>query len=340
MSLALLTACGLGCVLACDRDAPEPSTFRPDLQILETRPEPQDTAFPLERALRLRFDRYLLPPSVVRQSVVVTPSLIDAETGAPKGPTVFFEPVYDPCDRIVVFQLASRARWVPSTLHSVRLLAPRDQADVAGFRAFDGAPLAEQVDFSFMTGDAVTDPSEDVDDVMPRVRYCEEDEGLTTLPAVASVLRSSCALAGCHGSSPMLGLDLSGSTAIRSTAVRVVARQTMTGPSVAAPVTNPSRFGDDMPRLEPGNAGNSYLVYKLLVHAGNHPATGETLDAPDPWLGGMAPPGPPPLAELSRLRSWFVRGEPMPLGGHLGPDEMRAIVRWVLQGAPTADCAP
>ncbi len=333
-------ACALGSVLACDRDAPEPTSDRPALKVLETRPEPQDAAFPLERALRMRFDRYLRPTSVVRQSVVVTPSLIDAETGAPKGPTVFFEPVYDPYDRIVVFQLASRARWVPSTLHSVRLLAPKDEADIAGFRAFDGAPLDEQVDYSFMTGAAVTDPTQDVDDVLPRVRYCEEDDGLTTLPAVATVLGSSCSLAGCHGSSPMLGLDLSGPMAIRNTAVRVVARQTMTGPSVAAPVTNPSRFGDDMPRLEPGNAGNSYLVYKLLVQESNHPAAGETVDAPDPWLGGIAPSGPPPREELSRLRAWFVRGEPMPLGGHLEPDEMRAIVRWILQGAPTPDCAP
>ena len=113
----------------------------------------------------------------------------------------------------------------------------------------------------------------------------------------------------------------------------------MNGPTIGAQASTPARFGDDMPRVDPGNAGNSYLVYKLLVNARNHPESGEDEGVPDPWLGGMSPAGPPSLDELSRLRSWFVRGDPMPIDGRLVPGEMRAIVRWVLQGAHMPACS-
>ena len=338
LTLTLGLCCGVATLFACDRDVPESGVGqRPLLHVLETRPVVQDAAFPLERAMRIRFDRYLRPASVVRQSVLVTPGMLDAD-GAPKGPVVFFEPVYDPYERMVVFTLQPGARWVPTTLHSVTFEPPDDESDMTGFSAFDGAPLAERTKFSFMTGDRVTDPNNDVDDVRPRVRFCETDDATEDLPAAYEVLRG-CASAGCHGGeAPVFGLDLSKPSAIRDTAIRVAARQTLNGTSVGAPVANARRFGDDMPRLDPGNPGNSYLVYKLLVNPNNHPATGETMDEPDPWLGGLPPAGPPPLDELSRLRGWFVQGEPMPPNSSLRPDQMRSVIRWIMQGAETPEC--
>lgn len=311
--------------------------LRPELHVVQTRPEAQEQAYPLEKAMRVRFDRYLRPTSVIRQSVVVTPGLIDPDSGSPKGPSVFFEPVYDPYERMVVFQLAPGARWTPSTLHTAVFEPPEDASDVTGFSAFDGAPLSEEERFSFMTGDAVSDPENDVDDQRPRARFCETDEGPDDLPAAFEVLRGRCAASGCHGGSqPVLGLDLGSATAIRDTAVRVVARQTLRGASVGAPAAEARRFGEDMPRLDPLNAGNSYVVYKLLVNEANHPGQGEAGD--DPWLGGLAPPGPPPSEELERLRRWFVQGEPMPPGGRLRPEEMRSLVRWILRGAEIRAC--
>jgi hypothetical protein len=336
ISTHLFIACLIAALFACDRDAPDSRFDPPELLVLESEPQPSESSFPLERALRLRFNRYLRPASVVRQSILVTPSIIDPDAGLPKGPTFFFEPVYDPFDRLVVFQLTARSRWVPSTLHTVRLFSPKDDGDMTGFRAFDGAPLKETESYSFMTGERESEPR---DDRLPPVRYCEQDEGSDALPAVATVLRSSCGRAGCHGSSPALGLGLSTRTALQTTAVRVVARQTMTGASVSATASTPSRFGDDMPRIDPGNAANSYLVYKLLIHPQNHPGLHDG-DTPDPWLGGLTPSGPPSYDELSRLRSWFVHGEPMPLEGHLSAHETRAIVRWIIHGAPTSDCLP
>jgi len=133
-------------------------------------------------------------------------------------------------------------------------------------------------------------------------------------------------------------MNLSDAASISSTAVRVVARQTMTGLVVSTVTTTPIRFGDDMPRVDPGNAGNSYLVYKLLVNLGNHPSGGEDSPADDPWLAGLSSPGPASADEISRLRNWFVRGEPMPPNGSLATVEMRAIVRWILRGAAVSMC--
>ncbi len=341
-SVALVAACVVGAVFACDRDVPDALADRPELTIVQTIPEPMEKGFALERAMRLRFDRYLKPASVVRQSVLVTAALFDPDSGAAKGAVYFFEPVYDPYERMVVFQLAPGARWVPSTLHQVRLLKPRDENAVVGFQAFDGTPLNAQKEFSFTTGDSVSDPNDDVDDFRPTIRFCQTDdldEASRTLPAAFEVLHQRCASAGCHGvggDDSVFGLNLSSPANLRATAIRVVARQTLTGPSVGALSANPRRFGDDMPRIDPGNAGNSYLVYKLLVNPDNHPGQEERGD--DPWLGGLPPPGPAPVEELSRLRSWFVRGEPMPPQANLSPDEMRAIVRWIMQGAPAPDC--
>lgn len=91
-----------------------------------------------------------------------------------------------------------------------------------------------------------------------------------------------------------------------------------------------------MPRVDPGSAGNSYLVYKLIINEGNHGADGELGD--DPWLGGIDSRRPVPSTEIKRLRSWFVRGDPMPPFGHIQPIETRAVVRWILGGAPTHVC--
>ena len=333
----VLLCMGLG-AYACDRDVPQEGVaLRPELHVVQTLPAPQESAYPREKAMRIRFDRYMRPTSVIRQSVLVTSGLIDADSGTSNGPVIFFEPVYDPYERMLVYQLSPGARWTSTTLHSVVYEPPEDESDVTGFSAFDGAPLSEEISFSFMTSDAVSDPDNDVDDERPWVRFCETDDAPDELPAAFEVLRGRCASSGCHGGEqPVLGMDLGTDSGIRDTATRVVARQTLRGASVGAPVAESRRFGDDMPRLDPFNAGNSYMVYKLLVNDANHPGEDETGD--DPWLGGLPPPGPPPQDELDRLRAWFVQGQPMPPEDSLRPEEMRSLVRWILRGAETHAC--
>jgi hypothetical protein len=286
--------------------------------------------------MRFRFDRYLNPASVIRQSVMVTSGMLDPETGDPKGPTVFFEPVYDPYERLVVFLLPARVRWTPTTLHTVKVYARSEESQEEGFRSFDDKALMDTKTYSFMTGHAITDPDNDVDEGRPVGRFCDEDEG--DVPPAFPILRKHCGTNGCHDSSGMLGLDLSHPDSIRNTAIRVVARQTMTGPSVSATSSNPERFGVNMPRLDPGNPGNSYVIYKLLVNPNNHPAPGQTMDPPDPWLGPLPAADPAPAEEITQLRHRFVRGEPMPPEGQLMPKEMRSVIRWLLSGAATPSC--
>ncbi len=336
--LALVVAA----LAACDRDFPNPAAG-PALRILASDPEPQQAHVPRQKALRFRVSRLVRSTSVIRQSILVTPGTTDAETGAIPAGVVFFEPRWDPYDRVVTFELSPGDRWIPSTLYSVTLLLPNDPSSIPGLRALDGTPLEAPVSFEFMSGESVSDPQLDVDDTWPAVDFCQgaPDRGL---PAVRDVFRSSCAAAGCHGWSagagPMMGLDLATSDGILSTAIRVTARQTLRGPGGGAPDPNPPTFGDSMPRIDPGNPGNSYVFYKLLINAGSYPDDLQGTPAAGPWLGDLPADATVPLDEIERMRELIVQGSPMPTQGSLRPDAMRAVMTWIAQGAELKDCPP
>jgi hypothetical protein len=296
---------------------------------------------PLERALRVRFDRFLRPTSVLRQSVLVTAGALDPDSGQPLAGSYFFEPRWDPYERVATFALQRGARWVVSTLHTAVVRPPSEGSGVAGIRAFDDAPLGQPLWFEFTTGETVTDPGHDVDDAWPRVSYCEPVSGPPRLPAIRSVLGASCALAACHAPpGPAFGMDLSSAAAIRATALRVVAHQTVSSSAAGQPFVNPERFGENMARIDPGNPGDSYLLYKLLVNLGNYPAWNDPENGEAGWQTGLPPPSPPSGDEVERLRAAFVRLSPMPLGGTLKVSAMRALVAWIAQGAsmPATEC--
>jgi len=249
---------------------------------------------------------------------------------------VFFEPVYDPYERVAIFQLDKGQRWLPEILYTAIVRGPEQEGQLAGIQAFDGAPLSDQLRFHFTTGASVSDPSRDLDDTWPKVAFCEGSKGDLTLPAPASVLAQSCGSASCHGSGGLTGLDLSTSQAVQLTAIRVTARQTLTGTTVGAPLPNSDIFGESMARIEPSNPGGSYLIYKLLTNPNNY---GQVEDADyAKFNGGLPWAGPPGEAELQRLRDAFVRLSSMPLGGSLKPSEMRSLVAWIAQGAKVQVC--
>jgi hypothetical protein len=284
--------------------------------------------------------RLVRPTSVIRQSIRVTPGLVDPDAGESPAGNVFFEPRWDPYDRVVVFELPPANRWIPQTLYSVTVL-PADPASVAGLRALDGTAIEEPVSFGFTPGDSVSDPEHDVDDRWPEVGFCTGAPAYG-IAAPRDVLRDSCATAGCHvplpGSAPAMGLDLSTPDGIRATAVRVTARQTMHSPQVGPSAVNPSTFGDSMPRIDPGNPGNSYLMYKLLIHEGNYPRTTQSDDLARPWLGDLPAEAGAPVDEIERMRSTFVVGGPMPVTGALMPEQMRGVMTWIAYGAEVTDC--
>lgn len=325
---------------ACDRDPPSPSAA-PPLRILASDPEALQRDVPREKALRFRVSRLVRPTSVIRQSIRVTPGLIDAETGESPAGSVFFEPQWDPYDRVVTFELPPWNRWIPSTLYSVTVLPPADDSTVAGLRSLDGIALDQPESFSFMAGASVSDPEHDVDDTWPTVDFCTGAEA-DGIPGVLPVLRAACGTSSCHssvgGNAPPMGLDLATPDGIRSTAIRVTARQTMRSGMVGPPSNNPTTFGDSMPRVDPGNPGNSYLMYKLLIHEGNYPNALEADDTSRPWVGDLPPDTAAPVGDIEYLRRSFVQGTPMPMQGSLRPSEMRALMTWIGQGASVKDC--
>lgn len=295
----------------------EPRTG-PPLGLVATYPEdgagldcpigaPPECGVPINTPIELRFDRPLLPSTANRQSLFLY-------TGNPNNvPTLgadVLEPTYDVVERVVRYRLPARARLAPGTLYTVELPVPVNRGDF-GFRAFDGAPIAETrlpLRFSFFTSSVEEPPPPE--EIAPS---CEE------VLELLSEAKGGCA--HCHAAEGAPhGLDLSSREALLS-AIGRVARQTDLGVRTGAVLENPARFGVGMPLIHPGRPDNSYLFYKLLVRPENYRQSAE-----DPTLCGSKYRVAEdeqclPLSELerARLREWFVRGEPMPLTEE--PDE-------------------
>jgi hypothetical protein len=320
----------------------------------------------------LHFDRFVLPASVARQAVCLRPQTTPVATindcQEPFQP--FAEPEYDPVLRRVTFRLPAGDRLDADTLYRLTVFPPPDE-DGNGFRAFDGAPLARSYAFDFRT-QAPGGPA--LDEPLPtRERYCAaidcfrdcgindtvcrdgcrplciEPQCLNDGDLAAGALFRSCAFGECHAPAaptaatpdPTViagGLNLFDARALRETAIGMVARQTQQGEQASIPDRNPRRFGRAMPIIDPGNPGNSYLVYKLVANELNHFRPDAVVDAQL-------------VAEIGRLRASVVVGAPMPAefaGGPTGfidladdPDGrasqlmVEAVGQWIAHGAVT-----
>lgn len=312
-------------------------------------------------SFRVRFDRFLLPATAIRQSVCLQPLTQPVETLADCRAGVFLEPAYDPVRREVVYRQRRGTRLATNTTYKLTVLAPTAADSLDGFRAFDGAALTENVALEFVTVGA--DPPDAERDVGARDRdafcatspACEaacatSDEtracvaadcapadtacaarcldGCKRLCAPSAIL-ATCALGGCHrGGSDRargaaMGLDLSTPEAIFRTAIGKVAHQAQVGEHAEQAESAPSRFGRAMPLIDAANPGNSYLLYKLLIA----PVYAES------ELG-------PSTDELERLRASFVVGLPMPPAGGqpVPPDALVALSEWIAAGADAHAC--
>ena len=311
-------------LFGCDLGHPETrSPQGPPLRLLSTYPEDgeglectpdsgADCGVPINANVQLRFDRYLLPSTVVRQSVEVA-------TGSASA---FLQPQYDAIERVAVFAIANGGTWQPGTRYTVELLVAESSPDGWGFRAFDGAQLDEDspvpIRFTFRTRRAV----------QPAV-----DPGPTPdWGAIAEVIdRGGCAQATCHAPpAPSMGLDLSSTEALEATAINEAAHQTESEPNAVEVLENPARFGVQMPILDRGMPGNSYLFYKLLIDPRAYAETCESRYSA-PLTGCIAPP----KEEVERARGWFIHGEPMPSSEDaLSVDDLLVLQRWIAGGAP------
>jgi hypothetical protein len=322
-------------VVACDLGAPTGASGRgPDLHVVATYPEngagtecgrsdPDDCGVPVDSPIEVRFDRFILPKTAVRQSLRVY-------SGRPDQ-ALRLEPVYDVVERVVTYRTAPGV-FERGLLYQVDIALPEENSDGFGFRAFDWAPLVESgeipLHFSFRTARAAPG------DVPPPAPPSCND--------VLSVLSASeCGLAPCHaGPKAQMGLRLDSGLGLRETAISRVARETE-GPNAGATIVDPARFGVGMPLIDPGGPSSSYLVYKLLTKPENF-GSGDAACRTShlvPLREGTCLT--PPQAERSRLGDWFVRLDPMPPGsGSLthGTRDLRTLTDFIRAGASTSDC--
>ncbi len=293
---------------------------------------PADCGVPRDAVIQIRFDRYLLPETAVRQSLHVFTG--DPDLG------VFLQPEYDMVERVLSFRLSDGGWYLPGVLYTVELVVPTDDGSF-GFRAFDGAPLGEgpvPLKFDFRT--AKVDPPPPPEDEAPVT--CE-----LALAAFAAQ-NGGCASAACHSSegSPPMGLVLDSAAGIVVTAIDRPAHETEIGGKTGVVLESPARLGVSMPIIDPGRPYNSYLMYKLLRKTDSFRTSAEPATVcVTRYQVGFGPDGlcpPPPPKEDTRLREWFVRGEPMPLGISLDAehprDRMLLIQRWIREGAQLDGC--
>lgn len=314
----------------------------PDVHVLQTIPKNGATEVPTGQSIRVQFDRFLGADVATRQSINIqgcSQSAVEAGTGGFVPCAVLSAAEYDPVQRVAVWKPQAMpptqtTSLLANTRYTVQILAPTDEGDSNGIRAFDGAPLAETYTFSFTTGVLVADePKRDVDFCYDgsSAGACALPSDLCSDPKPATVTTagprdilavndrftscsdgSSCHSAGSDSRTTLktlpLGftLDLSTDQAIRGMIGRV-AQETANGPSPGTPSSGArSPFGTNMPYVDPGNPANSYLLNKILMGlddsdvSTNDSNTYACSDLPDASLaapeGGTCPSdaGPPP----------------------------------------------
>jgi len=323
----------------------DPAGSPATLTLTPSAPTPSDASRALSTtSLRLTFDRFLLPGDAIRQAICLQAKPDKVATLSDCSAPVFFEPSYDPVMRRVTFRLPATADPLfPDTKYWLTVFAPTETSSF-GVRAFDGATLEENLVFEFTT--ATMDPPGTLGDraLAPAAQqaasealFCSADAcvascGMDTACAakcpVSRNLPASCGTGNCHGPIELglavMGLDLSGIERIPAIIGRV-ANQTQTGEQADEVEPNPRRFGRAMPQVDPGNPGNSYLLYKMLaspIYA--------RMDA----AATLAP------GEIDRLRASVVVGLPMPPSDvYASPQaSLEALSAWIATGAVTSTC--
>jgi hypothetical protein len=346
------------------------------------------TGVPISASLVIRFNRFLLPTKVARQSLCIRPALDDIQSADQCGdPLPPFEAVeYNPVNQTATYRLAEGVSLAADTRYRVTIFVSEDLAQ-SGFFGFDGAPLDRRYVFDFETGPA----SSAVPEVLPgQDAYCAafncffECQGSTTcedgcrplcveptcgnrgslVGGNPAYVFQSCAFGSCHARLPgqtnateiAMGLDLLSPGGLEQTAIGKTAHATQQGEAATIEDDNPARFGRAMPIVDPGNSGNSYLMYKLLANPLNYLRTSDGILADEDGNDYSAFGG-----EIDRLRKTVVVGLPMPAQqGKAGPpvgavaaaidprveasyERLMQIHAWIVNGAitdPIAVCEP
>jgi hypothetical protein len=297
-----------------------------------------DRPFPFDGVIQIALDRYLLPATVTRQAFVLLDSA-NTPLSADKAPSV----VYDPIARTVTLARPSDNWLVEGLIYKLVLTIPEGDTDLSGVRAIDRATLRgdQPREFAFKVGPRAGVAAE------PTVSFCRD---------VLPIFVAKCNLPTCHGSSAVAAasLVLDTSAGVASTALNRIAQASNTGGRSVAPPAAARVFGVDMPIVDPGNPGNSWLLYKIDLarppvkpSPATYACTEGLKERPEPFVFQPIAPN----ARLSAddrersILSDFILGREMPFpvsspGGYpdeaLTFDEREKVRLWIKSLAPGA----
>lgn len=203
---------------------------------------------PADGAVQIAFDRYLLPGTVNRQSVVIVDGA-NQQLAPDLAPLI----LYDPIARTITLSAPKQPWLTEGQPYKVILGIPEGDADSGGLRAIDRATLdpAQRRDFAFFVGPKANRPSE------PTVTFCRD---------VLPIFYAKCATTPtCHvtGERAAASLGLDTSVGVGATALSRVAQGANTGGRAGLVTTSEKKFGVDMPIIDPGSPANSWLLYKI-----------------------------------------------------------------------------
>ncbi len=309
----------------------------------------EEAAAPAGERIELFFDRLLLQSTITRQTFVLT----DLNGNTPGTPPTL---QYDPVARAVV--IYPQTPLMACQTYKVTMVTPQSATDANGLRAIDGATLDPLVypvvEFPVeCAGDAGADGGGAVAAAppIPSVDFCSQ---------VIPILQSKCDGNTCHGGPlPAAGLRLDSPQAIASTAIGRVAQGSNTGArSTSQPAT--LLFGQDVPIVQAGTPGNSWLMYKLLMAvppACSSTAGAAACDASVPGVmnnvhteewGDMSESERATLTNMVTGREMPFPSDPSQVdnaGNLLGTatepltlDELETVNDWILEGAPVNAC--
>jgi len=160
--------------------------------------------------------------------------------------------VYDPIARTVTLFPPKQPWLTEGQTYTLVLGIPEGDADQGGVRAIDRAVLfADQKrEIAFLVGPKTGAPIE------PTVSFCRD---------VLPIFTAKCNTPTCHGNGDVAAasLVLDTSAGVGATALNRIAQGSNTGPRSSNPPSGSRLFGVDMPIIDPGNPGNSWLMYKI-----------------------------------------------------------------------------
>jgi hypothetical protein len=244
--LSLLVA-AIAATASCDAGKRhKQQTLGPYITILGVSVGPKKV-LPADGSIQIAVDRYLLPSTVNRQSVAIVDS-----AHQPLPPDLAPVVLYDPIARTITLS-PPKLPWLTDGLSYTLLMGvPEGDADQGGIRAIDRSPLDpdQPREFGFLVGPKTNVPFE------PTVSFCRD---------VLPIFAAKCGNSTCHGTGghAAASLVLDTSAGVGATALNRIAQGSNSGPLSTRPPAGQRHFGIDMPIVDPGNPGNSWLVYKV-----------------------------------------------------------------------------